>query len=133
MLYLFGSGAFEGSRKVVKVGFTDNFKVRERQYKLHNPLGHFISTREGTERFELMLHLRLTEYKVEFLDEWFYYEPDVEEIFGQSEGEIGKWLWEHRSTIFHPLPDPGTLKREILDNLNILYGPGTSEIEGTKL
>lgn len=131
MIYLFGSGAFSGDRKVVKVGFTDSFKKREQQYKLHNPLGVFIATREGDEVLELKLHLRLADWKVEFLDEWFYYESSVEDIFGQDEFQIDEWLWENRSNIFYPIPEKGTLKREILDKLNISFGTG--EIEGIKL
>lgn len=71
MLYLFGSGAWKGIRKVVKIGYTGDLEKRKNQYRLHNPLGEIISTREGSELDELRLHLRLYDFKVEFLDNGF--------------------------------------------------------------
>ncbi len=134
MLYLFGTGAFKSSRKAVKVGYTgDGSKeTRETAYLLHNPLGEFLAWREGDRVMELKLHLRLADYKVEFLDEWFYYEPEVEKIFGSSVSEINDWLWDNRSTVFYPLPKPGTLKRKIFDELS-KFKQGSSIVEGVSL
>lgn len=126
MLYLFGSGSYKNDRKILKVGFTDDMKTRETQYKLHNPLGEFLGERPGTEITELKLHLRLQDYKVEFLDEWFYDEPDVHKIFSESEEKINSWLWEHRSEIFFPLPKSGSLKRKIYDELYGIYIGGNT-------
>jgi hypothetical protein len=131
MLYLFGTGAFKNDRKAVKVGYTatKSKKERETAYLLHNPLGVFLGWREGDKILEEKLHLRLRDYKVEFLDEWFYYEPNVEVIFGSSTSEINKWLWENRGELFYPLPKPGSLKRTIYEELSNLYG-GTNIVEG---
>lgn len=119
MLYLFGSGSWKGPRKVVKIGHTNKLEERKEQYRLHNPLGELISTREGDLMDELRLHLRLYDFKVEFLEEWFYDEQPVFDVFEQSFEEIDKWLWEHRAeTLLYPqIPRPGTLKRKLLDEL----------------
>lgn len=141
MLYLFGSGSYKNERKILKVGFTDDFETREQSYKLHNPLGVMLDVREGNKILELKLHLRLKDWQVEFLDEWFYDEPEVYKIFQLSEDEIDIWLWENKSeTLLYPfMPDQGTMKREILDNLQQKFNknfkkPLTSEeLEALKL
>lgn len=124
MLYLYGSGSWENERKIVKVGFSDDFSTREASYRLHNPLGKVLDTREGDKILEEKLHLRLIHFKVEFLDEWFHAEDPVFEIFNYSVEEIDQWLWENRAEVFYdPLPGIGTLKRQILDELREKYGP----------
>ncbi len=119
MLYLFGTGAYKGDRKALKVGYTDDKKTREQHYNLHNPMGIFLGWRDGDELLELKLHIRLRDFKVEFLDEWFFNEPEVEEIFGQPENEIDKWLWENRTEylLSEGIPKEGTMKARILDDL----------------
>lgn len=141
MLYLFGSGSWKNDRKILKVGFTDDFDSREQSYRLHNPLGVMLDTREGDKILELKLHLRLKDWQVEFLDEWFYDEPKVYEIFQEDVESIDKWLWENRSeTLLYPtMPDQGTMKRDILDSLNAKFNKNfkkpltADEIEALKL
>lgn len=134
MLYLFGTGSWEGNLKVLKIGYTGNIEERKSQYKLHNPLGKIISVREGDEELELMLHLRLIHSKTDFLDEWFYDEEDVYKAFKESEEEIEKWLWENRGDclLTPQLPSPGTVKDKILRKLKKKYGSNIS-LEGEKL
>lgn len=124
MLYLFGSGAYNGDRKIVKVGFTDDIEERKTQYLLHNPLGEFIGIREGGRELELKLHLRLADWKVEFLDEWFYDEGPVQTIFGSTEDDIDLWIWNNRSeALLTPVwPKQGSLKYSIFDKLRKKYG-----------
>lgn len=133
MLYLFGSGSWNNNRKILKVGFTNDIEVRKSQYKLHNPLGEFIKIREGDEELELKLHIRLSEFQVEFLDEWFFNDPEVIDIFDHTEDEIDNWIWKNRfDTLCYPqIPLPGTLKRKILDKLKIKFN--NNLIEGEKL
>lgn len=128
MIYLFGTGSFRGNEKIVKVGFTDDKEEREKAYLLHNPKGEFLGWRSGDKLMETKLHLRLKDFKQDFLDEWFYYEPEVEEIFGLPEHEIDKWLWENRNDIFFDpwLPETGSKKRKIYDELNSKYGENGS-------
>lgn len=124
MLYLYGSGSWKNDRKILKVGYTADIETREQGYRLHNPLGEILDTREGNEILEMKLHLRLKDYKVEFLDEWFHAEDPVFEIFKQEEEKIDEWLWENRSDVFFDQLSPqGTMKRDILDNLIKKYGP----------
>ena len=133
MLYLFGSGAWKNSRRVLKVGYTGDFDTRKQQYKLYNPLGEMLDTREGDEILELKLHLRLIHYKVEFLDEWFFDEDPVFEIFKSSVEDIDRWLWENRSDCFYsPLPAIGTMKRTVLEDLKKKFSNETTT-EGIKL
>jgi hypothetical protein len=141
MLYLYGSGAYKNDRKILKVGFTDDFDNREQSYKLHNPLGIMLDTREGNKLLELKLHLRLKDWQVEFLDEWFYDEPEVYEIFQHSEEDIDLWLWENKSEVLlNPfMPDQGTMKREVLDSLQLKFNKNfkkplsEEELEALKL
>ena len=135
MLYLFGTGAWKNNRKEIKIGYTDDIETRKNQYRLHNPLGEILKTREGDELDELRLHLRLFDHKVEFLDEWFYDEDEVFKVFDQPYEEINKWLWDNRikNTLFYPtIPSPGTLKRKILDELRKKYGGNGNNLEGQK-
>ncbi len=134
MLYLYGSGSWENNRKIVKVGFTDDYEKRKQSYYLHNPLGKMLDSREGDEMLELKLHLRLTDWKVEFLDEWFYDEEPVFKIFQETIEEIDTWLWENRSQvlIYPTIPPSETKKRKILDELRNKYSKTITQ-EGTKL
>lgn len=134
MLYLFGSGAWENNRRVVKIGFSDNMEKRRVNYNHYNPLGKFLGEREGDRKDELRLHLRLYDHRVEFLDEWFYDEEEVFRVFNEdSYDTINTWLWEHRGEVllYPQIPLPGTLKRELLDDLQKINK--SSNINGEKL
>lgn len=136
MLYLFGSGAWKNSRRIVKIGFTDNLEKRKTNYYHYNPLGEILSTREGTKKDELRLHLRLFDHRVEFLEEWFYDEQEVFDVFNEDYEKINEWLWERRTdTLLYPqIPLPGTLKRELLDDLRETFKRDNKEIiNGEKL
>lgn len=134
MIYLFGSGSWKTDRKAVKIGYTSDLDGRKRTYTLHNPMGELLDFREGDEKLEVKLHLRLIDYKVEFLEEWFYPEPDVFNIFKEPEESIDKWIWDNRGdTLLYPsIPLPGTKKRLILDELLKKYGNKKNTIDGTK-
>lgn len=123
MLYLFGSGSWEGNLKVLKIGYTSDIDIRKSQYKLHNPLGKFISTREGDEILETKMHLRLIHSKTDFLDEWFYDEKDVYDVFDLDEEEIDKWIWDNRAEcLLSPIfPSPDSMKWKILKELERKY------------
>lgn len=118
MLYLFGTGSYEGNMKALKIGLTNEKPEtyqREGAYYLHNPLGKFLGWREGGHIEETKLHLRLEDWKTDFLDEWFYDEPEVREIFGLPWNEIDKWLYENGK-----LFDGGKLPRKGTDKWKIL-------------
>lgn len=120
LLYLFGSGAWKNDRKILKIGYTSDFDNRKTPYYLYNPLGEMLDTREGDELDELRIHLRLVDFKVEFLDEWFHAEDEVFRVFKEETyKDMNNWLWEHKSeTLLYPeMPLPGTMKRELLDQI----------------
>lgn len=123
MLYLFGSGSWKDNQKFLKIGFTSDLESRKVQYKIHNPLGEFISVREGDEMLELKMHLRLLNNKTDFLDEWFYDEKEVYDVFNSSEEDINKWLWENRGEclLYPSIPSPDSLKGLILKELRELF------------
>lgn len=123
MLYLFGSGSWKDNQKFLKIGFTSDLESRKVQYKIHNPLGEFISVREGDEMLELKMHLRLLNNKADFLDEWFYDEKEVYDVFNSSEEDINKWLWENRGEclLYPSIPSPDSLKGLILKELRELF------------
>ena len=123
MLYLFGSGSWKDNQKFLKIGFTSDLESRKVQYKIHNPLGEFISVREGDEMLELKMHLRLLNNKADFLEEWFYDEKEVYDVFNSSEEDINKWLWENRGEcLLDPsIPSPDSLKGLILKELRELF------------
>lgn len=123
MLYLFGSGSWKDNQKFLKIGFTSDLESRKVQYKIHNPLGEFISVREGDEMLELKMHLRLLNNKADFLEEWFYDEKEVYDVFNSSEEDINKWLWENRGEclLYPSIPSPDSLKGLILKELRELF------------
>lgn len=123
MLYLFGSGSWKDNQKFLKIGFTSDLESRKVQYKIHNPLGEFISVREGDEMLELKMHLRLLNNKADFLDEWFYDEKEVYDVFNSSEEDINRWLWENRGEclLYPSIPSPDSLKGLILKELRELF------------
>ena len=134
MLYLFGTGSFRNELKAVKVGYTANKEERETAYLLHNPFGEFLCWRDGDRKLELKLHLRLKDFKMDILDEWFYYEDPVLGIFCHREDDIDSWLWENRTDVFFSgfLPNPGTLKREIYNDLYEKYTGQKAYVPGIK-
>lgn len=123
MLYLFGSGSWKDNQKFLKIGFTSDLESRKVQYKIHNPLGEFISVREGDEMLELKMHLRLLNNKADFLEEWFYDEKEVYDVFNSSEEDINRWLWENRGEclLYPSIPSPDSLKGLILKELRELF------------
>lgn len=119
MLYLFGSGSYSSNRNALKIGFSDDMETREKHYSIYNPMGSILGTRDGDRLLELKLHLMLEDFKVEFLDEWFYDEDEVKRVFGLTENEIDQWIWENKSKVLlNPeWPKEGTMKYKILENL----------------
>ena len=133
MIYLFGTGSFKGETKSVKVGYTDNKEKRIKAYGMHNPKGEFLAWRPGDETLELKLHLRLQDWKEEFLEEWFVYDPEVERIFGQSEDEINRWLWENRLDVFYKPGHKGGKKVEkIKKEIESIFNPKRIENENSE-
>ena len=106
MIYLLRSFG-EGGKSILKIGFSDNLENRLSQYFYSNPFHKVISTKEGDEIQESLLHLYLGSLGYSFtidgkLSEWYIDNPDVERIFGLSLGELCDEIWESRDKVFDP-------------------------------
>ena len=106
MIYLIKSYLPLG-KYIYKVGFTDNMIRRCNHYFYANPGFEIVSTREGDEILEKLLHYYLYykgfQYKKNGkLDEWFLGNTEVRNIFHYSREKIEKELWKHRREIFNP-------------------------------
>ena len=65
MLYLIKSYS------AIKIGSTNNIKMRMREYKTHNPDFELIDIADGTESEEKILHSKLKDFKYKNSKEWF--------------------------------------------------------------
>ena len=106
MIYLIKSYLPLG-KYIYKVGFTNNMVRRCYHYFYANPGFEIVSTREGDEILEKLLHYYLYykgfQYKKNGkLDEWFLGNIEVRNIFHYSREKIEKELWKHREEIFNP-------------------------------
>ena len=65
MLYLIKSYS------AIKIGSTNNIKMRMREYKTHNPDFELIDIADGMESEEKILHSKLKDFKYKNSKEWF--------------------------------------------------------------
>ena len=106
MIYLIKSYLPLG-KYIYKVGYTNNMIRRCNHYFYTNPGFEIVSTREGDELLEKLLHYYLYyrgfQYKKNGkLDEWFLGDTEVRNIFHYPIERIEKELWKHREEIFNP-------------------------------
>ena len=106
MIYLIKSYLPLG-KYIYKVGFTNNMVRRCYHYFYANPGFEIVSTREGDEILEKLLHYYLYHKGFQYkkngkLDEWFLGNTEVRNIFHYSREKIEKELWKHREEIFNP-------------------------------
>lgn len=103
MIYLIKSYGYRG-KSVLKIGFTDDIQKRSYQYFSSNPMMEVLSTREGDEIFEKLLHRYLYYLGFQYkrfgrLDEWFIDSPEVKRLFHISRETLEKRIWKHRDKI----------------------------------
>lgn len=103
MIYLIKSYGYRG-KSVLKIGFTDDIQKRSYQYFSSNPMMEVLSTREGDEIFEKLLHRYLYYLGFQYkrfgrLDEWFIDSPEVKRLFHISRKVLEKKIWKHRDKI----------------------------------
>ena len=96
MIYLIRTYGDEG-KSALKVGFASDLERRLSQYFYMNPLFEFVSSREGDEILEDLLHYYLYykgfQYKIDGkLNEWFIDDPEVIRIFDISIEDLEKEL-----------------------------------------
>ena len=104
MIYLIRTYGKE-KESILKIGFASDLERRMSQYFYANPLFEFVSSREGDELLEKLLHCYLYhkgfQYKVDGkLNEWFIDDPEVIRIFDISIKDLEKELWENRDKVF---------------------------------
>lgn len=104
MIYLIRTYGKE-KESILKIGFASDLERRMSQYFYANPLFEFVSSREGDELLEKLLHCYLYhkgfQYKVDGkLNEWFIDDPEVIRIFDISIEDLEKELWENRDKVF---------------------------------
>ena len=105
MIYLIRTYGDKG-KSALKVGFASDLNTRMTQYFYMNPLFEPISSREGDELLEDLLHHYLYykgfQYKIDGkLNEWFIDDPEVIGIFNISIEDLEKELWENRDKAFN--------------------------------
>lgn len=106
MLYLVRSYGPGRNQSILKIGFTDDLKTRERQYFSHDPFSQFISVREGDLVLEGLIHRYLRSLGLQYertgrsLEEWFENKPEVLTVFHLSREAIEKLVWRNRDKIF---------------------------------
>ena len=105
------------------------------QYFYANPLFEFVSSREGDELLEKLLHYYLYykrfQYKVDGkLNEWFIDDPEVIKIFDISIEDLEKELWENRDKVF----DLSSKNKKFLDYklFEYLYQKNKEDFIGEK-
>ena len=106
MIYLIKSYLPLG-KYIYKVGYTNNMIRRHYHYFYANPGFEIVSTREGDEILEKLLHYYLYHKGFQYkkngkLDEWFLGNTEVRNIFHYPREKIEKELWKHREEIFNP-------------------------------
>ena len=122
MIYLIRS--FGRGKSLLKVGFTKDMDKRMENYYHSNPCFEKITSREGDEEIEKLLHfyLELLGYKYSQLDEWFIDSPVVLSRFHDSAERIKTSVWKERDKVFKKEDlKSGSLKRKIYDNLFSRY------------
>lgn len=103
MIYLIRSYG-KGDKSILKIGFTHDLLRRQEQYFYSNPFYEFISSREGDEVLESLLHkyLYFLGYRFQIkgkLEEWFINCPEVYQLFHISQESLEKKIWKHRDEI----------------------------------
>lgn len=124
MLYLIRSFG-RNNKSSLKIGFSDDYKKRLDSYRIHNPFSEVITTREGDEILETKLHLYLSKYKEDFLNEWFKDLPEIITLFHQNIPKIDKFVWKNRQDLFSVedfKPTGNKIKKKIFEDLRIFGG-----------
>lgn len=85
MLYLIKSNS------ALKIGFSDNLKIRMIEYKVHNPDFELLDIADGTKEDEKYLQLRLVKYRYKNLNEWFVDCAEVRNLWNSYTDKNGKY------------------------------------------
>ena len=85
MIYLLEDVKKENGKtvKVLKIGFTDNWKLRERSYNTMNISYRLLKLAPGDRKLEKSLHRRFKDLRVS--GEWFKYDKEILSYFNELE------------------------------------------------
>ena len=136
MLYLIKSyGPRE--KKIYKVGYTTNLDNRLNQYFSHNPFIELISTREGDEELEKLIHISLYSLEYKFtkgrkLDEWFIGDLNkIQYIFHSTKRYLEKVIWRNRDKAFS-VDSISNINSDSFKLLRRLYKENNYRINGNR-
>ena len=117
MLYLIKSYGPKGKLEpIYKVGYTNYFEKRLNQYFSHNPFIELISTREGDEELETLIHVCLYSLGYKFqrngrLNEWFCGDlSKIQYIFHSTKIYLKNFLKKIRTDLYI---------KNIIDNIEL--------------
>ena len=134
MIYLIRSYG-KDEQTALKIGFASDLNTRMSQYFYMNPFFEKVSSREGDELLEDLLHYYLYykgfQYKIYGkLNEWFIDDPEVIKIFDISIEDLEKELWENRDKVF----DLSSKNKKFLDYklFEYLYQKNKEDFIGEK-
>ena len=136
MLYLIKSYGPKG-KKIYKVGYTTNLDNRLNQYFSHNPFIELISTREGDEELEKLIHVCLYSLEYKFtkggkLDEWFTGDLNkIQYIFHSTKKYLEKVIWRNRDKSFS-VDSISNINSDSFKLLRRLYKEYNYRINGNK-
>ena len=136
MLYLIKSYGPKG-KKIYKVGYTTNLDNRLNQYFSHNPFIELISTREGDEELEKLIHVCLYSLEYKFtkggkLDEWFTGDLNkIQYIFHSTKRYLEKVIWRNRDKAFS-VDSIGNINSDSFKLLRRLYKENNYRINGNR-
>ena len=136
MLYLIKSYGPKG-KKIYKVGYTTNLDNRLNQYFSHNPFIELISTREGDEELEKLIHVCLYSLEYKFtkggkLDEWFTGDLNkIQYIFHSTKRYLEKVIWRNRDKAFS-VDSIGNINSDSFKLLRRLYKENNYKINGNR-
>ena len=137
MLYLIKSYGPKGRLEpIYKVGYTNSFEKRLNQYFSHNPFIELISTREGDEELETLIHISLYSLGYRFqkdgrLNEWFCGDlSKIQYIFHSSKRYLEKVVWRNRDRAFSV--DDINIRSDSFKLLRKLYKENNYRINGNR-
>ena len=136
MLYLIKSYGPKG-KKIYKVGYTTSLDNRLNQYFSHNPFIELISTREGDEELEKLIHVCLYSLEYKFtkggkLDEWFTGDLNkIQYIFHSTKRYLEKVIWRNRDKAFS-VDSIGNINSDSFKLLRRLYKENNYKINGNR-
>lgn len=116
---------------LLKIGFAEEFRAREKAYITHNPRYKLLNTRCGNINLETYLHRYFSKYRYPGASEWYYYDEYIINNFEKIQMENDFYEFEDYMRclyeyVIDKLPTVYELSKKHLDSLlNELKGEYT--------